>query len=191
VTMRCRHRSRGRARTRADRIARSGQDRQARPTWQRSIATSCHSTMSSAAIAESVRTTCGNQPNTRTAVRYNSRTIMPPMLPASPERPAHGQCDEFGTVQRPNDGAWDVAGRALRHSVDHELGGWCLPSRLCEQSWVSGWRIPWSLLVDVRIRAGTCRCRGRPAGLERLRRTGRRRGVWRGSRRRCCVRSSR
>jgi hypothetical protein len=57
------------------------------------------STSSSAAIAEWPRVTCGNQSNTRTAVRYSRRTTMHPILLDSHKTPAHAPCDSSGTVQ--------------------------------------------------------------------------------------------
>ena len=99
VTIRCLHRSLGRVRTSADNTARSGHDRRGRPTCRRSTATSWRSTNSSATSADSPRATCGNQPNTRTALRYSSRTSMHSIFGASRKKPAHALCDSFGTVR--------------------------------------------------------------------------------------------
>jgi len=95
ATMRCFHNSRGRPRTSADSTARSGRDRHGRPTWRRNTATSWRSTCSSAIIADSPRTTLRQPANTRTAVRYNSRTTMPAILPTNRKTPAHARCEQF------------------------------------------------------------------------------------------------
>src|SRR3954451_25111757 len=85
----------GKSADRAESTARSGQDRRGRPTWRRSTATSWRSTNNSAAIADSPRVTRGNQPNIRTAVRYNSRTTLHRILGDDRKTPAHTVCEQF------------------------------------------------------------------------------------------------
>lgn len=59
---------------------------------------SWRSTNSSAAIAESPRVACGNQPNIRTAVTYIRRTSMLSIVRDGHRIPAHVMCNSSGAV---------------------------------------------------------------------------------------------
>jgi hypothetical protein len=49
--------------------------------------------------ADSPRTTRGNQPNTRTTLKYSNRTTMPPILPTTTKHQLTPCATNSGTVQ--------------------------------------------------------------------------------------------
>jgi hypothetical protein len=96
--------------TSADSTARSGPG-QARPTdlatQHRDLVAQHHQLRDHRGLAHD---TSGNEPNTRTAVRYSNRTTMPPILPANRKTPANTPREQFLARHRAGSGLLAIRG---------------------------------------------------------------------------------